>query len=412
MAQLVVTRAQDSFSSNREKLDFAEGIALLEPNENPFTLMTMKFGRKTSGNIKHSWLFDELVAETDTADTTSASVTAATFVQVNNIDRWGIGDIGFVEKSHETFLVTAVSTGNDQLTIIRDYGATSGAYTALAQSFDDDDVIKLIGNAFEQGHILPTQKSTTEVQLDNWLQTQRTPFGVSEVAAGAAVRGEADWPFQMRKANKTHLRKIEWQNIFGHPMPGDRGLSSSGTGNDNPATGGGILHYLTGGTGFVGTGSDRLLLNAEITKAEFLTWIQHCFRYGSANRVLLCAPLFRTAFDSWGLADLRTVSEKTVFGLKVLTWVSSHGTITIVTHKMLEDQGGGDGAYAFMLDMEDIKWVTYAVGGSTRLRMLEPYKATGATIRQAEFYTISCIEIRVTKKHGCMYGTTGFAEAA
>ena len=412
MAQIVTTRAQANFSTNREKLDFAEGIALLEPNENPVTLMTMKFGRKTSGNIKHSWLFDELVAETDTADTTSASVTAATYVQVNNIDRWAIGDIGFVEKSHETFLVTAVSTGNDQLTIIRDYGATSGAYTALAQSFADNNVIKIIGNAFEQGHQLPTQKSTQEVQLDNWCQDQRTSFGVSEVAAAAAVRGEADWPFQMRKAAKTHNRKREWQNVFGHPMPGDRGLSSSGTGNDDPATGGGILHYLTGGTGFTGTGTDRLLSNAELTKAEFLTWIQHCFRYGSANRVLFCAPLFRTAFDSWGLADLRTVSEKTVFGLKVITWVSSHGTITIVTHKMLEDQGGSDGAYAFMLDMDDLKWVTYSTIGATQLRMLDPYKSDGKTIRQAEFQTISCLEMRVTKKHGCIYGTTSFAEAA
>jgi len=408
LANVITTRAQSDFSTNREKLDFAEGIALLDPNENPFTLMTMKFKRKTSGNIKHSWLYDELVPEVDTADTAStACVTAGTTLYVDNYTYWAIGDIGRIDATGETFLVTAaVSTG--ALTIIRDYGATSGAYTALAATVTDGGYITIIGNAFEQGHALPGLKSTTEVQLDNYCQDQRTAFGISEIAANAAVRGENDWTFQTYKAGISHQRKIEWQNLFGHPMPGDKGLSSSGTGNSDPATAGGLLHYLVGGTGFSGTGSDRLVSQAEITQAEFMDWLEASFEYGSKQKVLFSAPILRTALDSWGISKLQTFTEKNVYGMNVAKWVSSHGTVLFVTHKMLKPHGT-NGAYNFLVDLDDVAWVTYNNIGSTRLRQLDPYKADGKTIKQAEYQTISCLEVRVPKKHSCLYGVTSYA---
>lgn len=408
MANITTTRAQDSFSTNREKLDFAEGIALLNPNENPFTLMAMKFKRKTSGNIKHSWLYDELVPEVDTADTAStACATAGTTLYVDNYTYWAVGDIGRIDATNETFLVTAVAT-TGALTIIRDYGATSGAYTALAATVADGGYITIIGNAFEQGHQLPSKKSTQEKQMDNWCQTQRTPIGISEVAAAAAVRGEADWPFQLRKGGITHQRKLEWQHIFGHPMPGDLGLSSSGTGNDNPATAGGLLHFLVGGTGFDGCGSDRLVSQAEITQSEFLDFLEGAFEYGSAQKVMFCAPVLRSALDSWGISKLQTFVEKNVYGMSVAKWVSSHGTILFVTHKMLKPHGT-NGAYNFLVDMDDVSIVEYNKIGSTRLRNLDPYAATGKTIKEAEYQTISCLEVKTPKKHGCLYGVTSYA---
>lgn len=404
MANVITTRARSDFSTNREKLDFAEGIALLDPNENPFTLMTMKFGRKSSGNIKHSWLYDELVPETDTVN--GAATTGETALTVDNVSYVAVGDILRLNASNETVLVTSISSNT--LTVVRDYGATSGAYTNLQATVADGAYFTIIGNAFEAGYQLPVQKSTTEVQLDNWCQTQRTPFGITEVAAAAAVRGEQDWPFQMRKSAITHQRKLEYQNIWGHPMPGDAGLSSSGTGNTDPAAAGGVWHFLTGGTGFSGTGSTRLVSQTEITQAEFLSFIEAAFEYGSAQKVMFCSPIMRSALDFWGISKLNTFSEKTLYGMKVATWVSAHGTIVFVTHKMLKDPGS-DGAYNFLLDMNDISWVTYSNIGSTRLRQLDPYSATGKTIKQAEWQTISCLELRVPKKHACLYGVTLYA---
>lgn len=410
MAQIRTTRAQDSWSTYREKYDFAEGIALLDPNSNPFTLMTMKFNKKTTGNIKHSWFTDELVAETDTVDTTTTScVTAGTAIALDHYDRWAVGDIMMRETTRETMLVTAIN-GTTGVTVVRDYGATSGAYTALAGSILDGEVMIRLSNAWEQGAPLGTMLSTAEVQMDNWCQDIRTPFGMSEVAYAAAVHGEADWPYQMRKAAIEHQRKIEWAAKFGHPSPGDRGIYVSSTGNTAPATMGGLWHFLTGGTGFSGTGSDRRVSQSEITKAEFLTWVQHCFRYGSSNRVLFAPPLLRTALDAWGIADLQLRPGDSAYGVAVKRWISSHGVVTIVTDKMLEQPPGGSaGATAFMLDMEDISMVFYNKLGTTRLRELDVYKADGTTAKKAEYQTIVTLEVKQPKKHGVLYGMTSFA---
>ena len=404
MANVTTVRGRSNLSTNRELLDFAEGISLLDPNENPFTLMSMKFKTKTSGNVKHSWLRDELVPESDTVDTTTACVTAGTTLYVDNGDRWAIGDIFMREATHETCLITARTS--DALTIVRDYGATSGAYTALADEFDDEDVITWIGNAFEDAFALPALKSTTETQIDNWCQLQRTPWAMGELAQAAAMRGEDDWVFQDRKAAITHLRKLERQHIFGHPMPGDAGIYA--TTNDNPATAGGLLHYLTGGTSFDGTGSDRLVSNASITHQEFLDYLEAIFEYGSSRRVAFVAPLFRSALDYWGISKLNTFSETTKYGMKIATWLSSHGEISFITHKMLKDAGGDDGAYAFFVDMDDISQVIYQ-SFPTQKRTLDPYAADGTMAKKAEWLTCSSLEVREPKKHGCIYGTTSYA---
>ena len=120
------------------------------------------------------------------------------------------------------------------------------------------------------------------------------------------------------------------------------------------------------------------------------------------------APILRSALDFWGISKLNTFSEKTLYGMNVAQWVSSHGTIVFVTHKMLK-QSLTEGAANFLMDMDDVAIVTYSNIGSTRLRQLDPYAATGKTIKQAEWQTISCLELRVPKKHACLYGVTSYA---
>jgi hypothetical protein len=393
-------RAQDSFSTNREKRDFAEGIALLDPNENPFTLLSIKVGRGTSGNIKHSWLEDQLVPETDAVDTGGDS--EATTIGMTNGGKFKAGDVVIHEDTKEQMLVTSVSTNT--ITVTRDYGQASESYTALADTVSDGDYLRIIGNAFMQGHNLPTERSTKEVERYNYCQEQRTPIGISWVAAAAAVHGAPDWPHQLRKAGISHQRKIEYQNIWGKPYQGSKALSASGTTNDHPVTGAGIWHYMSEYADAV-----RKKNEATITQNEFLEFIEAGFEYGSSQKVMFCAPILRTALDFWGISKLNTFSEKTLYGMNVAKWVSSHGTILFVTHKMLKPASSSYGAYNFLLDMNNIKWITYSNIGSTQLRRLDPYKATGRTVDQAEYMTNSCIEFKLPDTHAVLYGVTDYA---
>ena len=299
-------------------------------------------------------------------------------------------------------LVTALSTVNSgSIVVTRDYGQgdSTPGYSIRADTIDDGDYLTIIGNAFEQGHPLPVRKSTVEIERFNFCQDQRTPFGISEVAAAAAVHGEADWPFQMRKAGITQARKVEYQNIWGVPVQGDKGIFASGTGNTAPQAAAGLDYYIRRYADSV-----RKITQTDITQSEFLDFIEAGFEFGSAEKIMYCPPVLRSALDFWGISKLQTFSEKTLFGMNVARWVSSHGTIIFVNHKMLRDPGTADGANAYLLDMKNIKWITYSNIGSTRLRTLEPYKATGATVKQAEFQTISCIEIKLPETHAYLEG--------
>jgi len=385
----------------REKYDFALGIALLDPNENPFTLMTMKFGRGTSGNIKHSWLSDVLQPETDSIS--SAATTGQTEITVAHQARFAVGDVLRHETGNEVMLVTSSGTTDAAgvITVVRDYAATSTSYTARADTLGASTYLQIIGNAFEQGHALPTIKATKEVQTDNYCQDLRTPCGMSEIAAAAAVRGEMDWPFQQRKKGIEHMRKEELKNLWGIPYAGDGSLFA--TTNTDPAMSAG-LHYLISAS----TGSDRLVSQSDITESEFMDFIEAAFEYGSAKKVMFGAPKLRSALDYWGITKRQTTEVKNVWGMDVVKWVSSHGTIVFITHKMLKAIGS-EGAYNFLIDMNDVKWITYSNIGSTRWRPLEPYKSDGSTVKKGEFQTISCIEMREPKKHAILYGVKTYS---
>lgn len=392
------TRATDDFSTNRIKLDFADGIALLDPNANPFTLITQKLNRGTSGAIKHSWLDD--VLQPESTQVTAEEGTAVTQLAVDDATYFAVGDLVMHNQTNEIMLVLAAGTTTIEVT--RDYGESgTPGYTALADTIDDNDYLTIIGNAFEQGASLPAEKSTVEVEGANYCQDVRTPFGVTEVAAAATVYGENDWAFQMRKAGITHQRKLEWSALFGIP---EVGVSTLSAGVDTaPPMAGGIRYYLD-----LGASTSRKVSQAEITMTEFLDFLEAGFEFGSAEKVMFCSPVLRTALDYWGITKLQTFSEKNVFGMKVATWVSAHGTVKFVTHKMLKDPGA-DGAWNFLLDMENIRWIDYANIGSTRLRHLDVYQATGETSKKAEYQTIGCMEFRLPETHAYLKGVTSYA---
>ena len=385
------TRARASLSTNREDSEFETGIALLDPNENPATLAVMEMGKDSSGTIDFNYFEDELVPEVNTINYGAGYDASSTAIDVDNGEYFAVGDLAMHNTSREVMLVTAVT--DDILTVVRDYGAAEG-WTEYDGAPADGEYLTVIGNAFEQGHPLPVIRSTTEVQYTNYAQDQRTPFGISEVSAASAHRGEQDEAFQRRKAGISHSRKLEYQNFWGRPYVGDKGLFVAATGNTLPTTGGGWNHYISE---YAPTA--QKLDETEITSDEFQNFMESVFEYGSGMKFCYCPPKLRTGLDKWGISKLNTFVPDTMFGMAVNKWISSHGTVVFITHKMLKNPQSGDWLYSFFIDMEKVKWITFSNIGSTRLRRLEPYKATGATVKQEEYQTIGCTKVGLPPTH-------------
>lgn len=389
-------RGRASYSTNREDTTFAKGIALLDPNENPFTLASMEMGRGSSKTIDYHYFEDELLPESAQINYSTGFNSSATDLTVDDASMFAVGDIWIHNETREPVLVLAINESTNVVSVDRDYGQAEG-WSALAGSISDDDYLTWCGNAFMQGHPLPAIRSTVDVEYVNYCQDIRTPFGMSEIAIAAAHRGEPDWPFQERKTGITHQRKQEYINFWGKPYAGSKNYYSSSVGNTGPATAGGINHFIE-----AYAPADQKIDHEDITQNEFQDSLEYVFEFGPARKFCYCDPKLRTALDRWGISKLNTFSTEEMFGIKVARWLSSHGEVIFITHKMLRNKQAGDWRYAFFLDMERVKQITYSNIGSTRVRRLKPYEATGETAQKAEFQTIQCIHFGQAGCHARM----------
>ncbi|HET6455524.1 MAG TPA: DUF5309 family protein [Armatimonadota bacterium] len=377
-------RARGALSANREDTDFAKGIALLDPFESPITSLTMSFAAETSKTVDKHWLEDELCPETDTVNYGSGYDSSSTAIIVDNGARFAVGDRVMHNTTREVMLVTAISSNT--LTVDRDYGQAGEGWTALAGNITDGDYLTIIDNAFEQGHPLPAMRSTVEVEYKNYCQDVRTPTGWTEVNKATAMRGMEDYALQERKKGIEHQQKLERMNLWGKPVEGDKGMYVAGTGNVNPTAAGGINHYIQ-----EYAPSNQKFDETELTMQEFIDKLEYVFEHGTGTKWCYCPPRLRTALDTWGISKYNTFSKEKVFGVPVARWLSSHGEVIFMTHKMLKNPQADDWLYCFFIDQDLIKWNTLRRIGTTRLRRMDPYKATGETSEKMEFQTIGCI---------------------
>lgn len=390
---------------DRLRRDVADGIFLLDPNENPFTLITRQMGKMTSKVIKHSWFADELFPEVATVSSTTSVTTTGTTVTVISGDgvRVAVMDIIVVHDSFEQMLVTAIS--GDDLTVIRDYGQNetgNEGWTALATTIATGDSLIIIGNAMTEGSTAPALKATLEVMRNNFCQGFRKPFDITEELLNSALYGEQQLPYQTRKAAIEILRQIEYTNIYGNPYAGDGLTQNSTPGSRFPATSGGIIHFIT-----ENAPAENIVSQTELTKAEFLTFIRDGYRYGSRQKVLFAAPLIISAIESWGIADLQTRPDDTTYGIAVQNWLSAHGETAIINHKILRGQTSTQGNTALLIDMQHLKQV---VMNNMDLRLVQNIQANDAMTRKDEWRFTGSIEFKGSAgNHAMLKDITSFA---
>lgn len=209
--------------------------------------------------------------------------------------------------------------------------------------------------------------------------------------------GEQDLPYQTRKKGIEHAREIEHSFFWGLPS-----YANVGANGKPKRTMGGLWWFLK-----QNAPAANLASQAEITSAEFLAWLRAGFRYGSQKKVLFACPLVLSAIESWGYAKLNTFTTDSQFGINITKWVSPHGQIAIINHKMLEGPNPGTaGGWAFLLDMENIKYV--------HLRNRDTKLVTGIQDNDADEYaaqylTECSMQVKLPETHGVLYNVTSFA---
>jgi hypothetical protein len=386
-----VVRAPEStenIPSARRVRDVARRINYLDPSASPFTIVSKQKANAASVfNTKFEWIEKKLPARWDQVNNGAGYASGATTIVVDNGAFFSVGDLVKVPRTGEVFRVTVVTVGSNSLDIIRGVGSTSAA--ALV---DNDDLL-IIGNAYTEGSLSGSEKSHQETYPYNYTQIIRTPFGVTGSEAESENYTGPDRPRLRAEKAIEHMIDIERTCLWG-----ERNIDTSSTANPRRYTGGFDYFATSNGKNF----------NGIMTEAELEDWCEDLFHAtaGGDTRFLACSPLAVSVIDQLGFGRLQLVPKDTTLGIAVKQFVTSHGTLFITKHRLLDNGlgGGGYGGVIKALDPNKIGY-RYLRNRNTKLRM--DIQAPDLDGFKDEYLTEVGFAVMNPEVHGTGTGITG-----
>lgn len=372
------TRGTGNITPTRRKLDVPDEIFLLQPDAAPLVQILSQAKKKQAINPEISWFEDDLLPQRDQVGTTTTA--DETSITISNTGYFYAGDVIKVEATGEIMLCTTHT--NTVLTVSRGWGETTkttisgGAY-----------LLKL-GNANEEGSGVPTLRSTTVSKVRNYLQIFKTPFGVTETEEASDLYGGGDLSYLRMKKLVEHKIQMERALLFGelkedtdgdHPKRATRGLLKFIVGTNTQAAGG------------------------TLTEAEFETFLETGFMYGSTTKTLLASPKVISAINYWGKNALQMLPKDKTYGLSVMRYLSSHGEVLLIRHKLL--QGTIYGGYAFLLDMNNL-FYRFLKGRDTKLQ--RNIQDPDEDQEKDQYITEAGLELRNPETHSVLTGVSSY----
>jgi hypothetical protein len=215
--------------------------------------------------------------------------------------------------------------------------------STTSTDLSDADVAFIVGNANAEGAAMPDAIAYDPDKWYNYTQIFRTPLEMTRTAMQTRLRTGEQYKEAKREALELHSIEMEKAFLFG--------LASEGTGsNGKPerTTLGVVPAIRGGGTGSVsGQGGTESNFAYESAYSGG-TWLQYgeewldteleiMFRYGGMDKLALCGSGALLAINklikNGGNFDYSPTTES--YGIKVVKWVTAHGTINIVTHPLM-----------------------------------------------------------------------------
>lgn len=328
-------------------------IFYLDPSAAPFTLLTERSGSSGTSNPKFEWYEKALRPKTTTlvaSATGPEDGTTGTSIAFGDADVVRIRDIILMPSTGELMLVTALATSTTG-TVVRNLQADGSGFTATA----GDDIF-VVGSANYEGADVGIPDEWQETHKYNLTQIFRTPFGATRT----------------REATDTYFGKtrpkLRAENAIAHAIDIERAFMF---GTRYQSSSSNTIQRTTGGFTYWATSNPLDLSGSSLSEPDLEGWMEDLFAHTASgdSRVLFASPQVITAVDQLAAERIRLVPSDKTYGIAVRQLLTSHGTLNIVKHRLLEfgasgTQGYGD--WAFCVDPKMLKMRTLS-GGSTKL---------------------------------------------
>jgi len=377
----------------QRKYDVSKSIARYMPDAAPFTVLLKNLNSASVIDATFKILEEQ---PQPWADALNGAVTAAaTSWVVDHGSYFKVSDLVKNERTGEVVKVTAVSSNT--LTVIRAYGSTAAA------AGNDNDPLRILGSAFEDGSAASTYRMVKVDSNTNYTQRFKEAIKLPDTIMNTELYGEPELNRLRKSKGIAHLIKIENALLFGEKAIYT--TSSSGTkatSEEELRTTGGLLSWITSNIKTLGDGS--LSGGSALTESDFNTWLEDVMKYpgnvASAKRTLFASARLCSVIDGWGRDKLQTLPTTETYGIAVKQYISSHGTLNIIKHLLLD--GSYYGSYGIVVDMSSVGY-RYLQNLDTKLYV--DISNRSSTSGQVDQYESECgLYLALEALHGLIKG--------
>lgn len=376
--------------TNLNALSFAQAITRLMPNGTaPLFGLTSLLKDETASNIEHGYFSKTMIFPSVTS--TAGDLVGATTLTVDAYTDIVPGDLLLNERTSEIILVTATPTGTT-LTVQRAVGSTAAAAINAA------DVMRTIGNAFEEGSVRPSAVAIIAERYVNNTQIFRNSWAVTKTAAAIPQIAGAGYVSESKQdCAALHAMAIEKALFFGQKFMGTRNGQPFHTmegivARVNAAASGNIttLGATTNWTQFEAA-LDKTLETVTDPKGGN---IRTMFVGGTARRVIHNIARLNSTYQ--------ITTTETAWGLQIDTIRTPRGTFEMIEHPLFNAYGGAS-MWAKMAVIADLNAFSLAY---LRKTSDAGYNAAGALVDNgidAEGGTLTT-ELTCTIKNPAAFG--------
>lgn len=348
-------------------------ILLLEPDNNPLTILSMKFNKEDALGSVFFWEEDERLPRWD-AVTTGTSATDTTTLSVTYPGYFLPGDTIKIPRTGDIMRVTTITAS--LLTVVR----LSGNNT-LATS----DPVLRIAPAIEQGGGPRGKASTKVATLTGTTQIIQKAYGTSKTLDATKLYGGGDLAHQKKKAELEigeDMERMLLENALYRDVSGAQPLTLSA----------GLPGRIT---------TNAVAVGGQLTQAKIDTALKGCVRYGHGikSKVLVCGTNYVDGIHRLANDKLQMVPKDKTFGVTINALNTAYGYLKVIPHWLLD--GDINAAKAYILDMKNIKYM------NLRAMTHEDITSPGVSAKEYQYEVEMGWKIMQEKSHAVLTGCTG-----
>lgn len=390
-------RHTENFAADERPKNWREGILRLYPNgKMPLTGLTSMMSERSVDDPEFYWWQKQLDNRriplggnlNSSSGIQTITVTAGAF-KVKE------GDLLQSEQTGEVMRVAADPGSDTTLSVQRAFGGTSAASVTYAGTGVNPNLL-IIGSAYEENSHAPTGVNFDPSKAYNYTQIFRDTLEMSRTAQKTRLRTGDQVKEARRECLEYHGIAMELAFLFGE--------RSETVLRGNP------VRTMRGIVNWIDSNNIKTVTSdypGGLTATAFEEYMYNIFKFGSSDKLAFCG---NRALLTMGQmvrknSQYQVFANEKLYGMNVTKFVSPFGELTLKTHPLLNQLGGGTtgtGPYygreswLFVIDQANLKYV-YLKGSDTSYQ--GKLEAIGVDGMKSGYLTECSIEVHHPTTH-------------